>query len=309
MRSPNHLSRRDFLKIGGATSLGLALTGCGRVLTTVLMDTPVPTTIPTTTPTPVPQCITPTPVHQCIDPMSLSLMPIVGGERYEVQVPDTLDLQERARLALSAMTSCTDPQDNYAPYDNFNLWRNPPIMYYKTVFNGKYMEVTALLRSITGSNTNRHVDQTWRRDFLDTIVHGYYPWWGIDPGRLLAWLGNNFRIEKDPCWQELGTQTVGRLSQMMVYKDDYCYYPSEQGVMPTGWEATWGGWMLQGLTQLYLTTKSSDALELASKLARYLKDHALIFDKDAHFLARHTSENGLALHFHHNGNALEGIAA
>lgn len=197
------------------------------------MDIPTPTAIPTTTPTPVPQCI---------DPMSLSPMPMVEGERYEAHVPDTFDLQERARLALSAMTSCTDPQDNYAPYDNFSLWRNPPIMYNKTMFNGKYMEAMALLRFLTGNDLNRRVDQTWRRMFFEAIVHGDYPWWGIDGGRLLAWLGNNYRIEKDPCWQELGRQAVERLSQRMVYKDNYCYYPSDQGGMPTGWEATWGGW-------------------------------------------------------------------
>ena len=234
---------------------------------------------------------------------------MIEGERYEAEVPDTLDLQERAELVLSAMTSCTDPQDNYAPYDNFALWRNPPVMYSKTMFNGKYMEATALLRYLTGSNLNQHADQTWRRLFLETIIHGEYPWWGIDGGRLLAWLGINFRIEKNRCWLELGNQAVKRLSQGMVYKDNYCYYPNDQGGMPTGWDATWGGWVLQGLTKLYLATNSSDALELASRLARYLKDHAQIFDINAHFLARHPSSSGPALHFHHNGNALEGISA
>jgi len=234
---------------------------------------------------------------------------MMEGERHEAEVPDTLDLQERAKLVLSAMTSCTDPQDNYAPYDNFGLWRNPPVMYSKTMFNGKYMEATALLRYLTGSNLNQHVDQTWRRLFLETIIHGDYPWWGVDGGRLLAWLGINYRIEKNLCWLELGNQAVKRLSQRMVYKDNYCYYPNDQGAMPTGWDATWGGWVLQGLTKLYLATNSSDTLELASRLARYLKDHAQIFDTNAHFLARHPSSNGPALHFHHNSNALEGISA
>jgi hypothetical protein len=241
--------------------------------------------------------------------MSLAPMPQTQGERYSARIPDTLEVQQRAELVISAMTNCTDPKSNYAPYDNMYIWRNPPVMCNTTMFNGKYMEVTALLRYITGSNLNQHVDQTWRRMFLDTIVHGDYPWWGVDGGRLLAWLGNNFRIEKDPCWQELGKQAVGHLLQMMVYKDDYCYYPGEQGAMPTGWDATWGGWVLQGLTQLYLATKDSNVLDLASKLARYLKDHAQIFDTEAHFLARHPSGNGPALHFHHNGNALEGISA
>lgn len=300
MKNITLLSRRDFLKICGVSSLGLALSGCGGLLTPAPTDTPLPTRIPMKTPTPV---------SQCIDPLGLSPLPRVRGKRYEIQVPDTFDLQERARLALSAMTACTDPQDNNAPYDNFALWRNPPVMFSKTLFNGKYMEATALLRYLTGSDLNQHVDQTWRRLFLETIVNGEYPWWGIDGGRLLAWLGINYRIEKDPCWLALGRGAVKHLSQRMVFKDNYGYYPNEQGDMPTGWEATWGGWVLQGLTQLFVDTDNPEALELAGKLARYLKEHAQVFDKDAHFLARHPSDLGPALHFHHNGNALEGISA
>jgi hypothetical protein len=176
-----------------------------------------------------------------------------------------------------------------------------------TMANGKYMETSALLRHLTGSNTNKHVDQTWRSTFLRTIND--YPWFGVDGGRLLAWLGNNFRIEKSLCWKQLGRQAVRRLSQMMVYADNYAYWPSQQGAMPTGWDATWGGWVLQGLTGLSVATQDPDALELAGKLARYLKDHAQVFDAEAHFLARNPSSEAPAVHFHHNGNALEGISA
>lgn len=239
--------------------------------------------------------------------MSLAPMPPAQGQRYSATVPDTLDIQPRAELVIRAMTNCTDPEGNYAPYDFMYIWNNPPVMRSTTMANGKYMEATALLRYLTGSNMNQHVDQTWRSIFLQTIAD--YPWWGIDGGRLLAWLGNNFRIERNPCWQELAKQAVRRLSQMMVYKDDYCYYPSEQGAMPTGWDATWGGWVLQGLARLSMATQDSDAFELAGKLARYLKDHAQVFDTEAHFLARHPSSEGPALHFHHNGNALEGISS
>jgi hypothetical protein len=174
------------------------------------------------------------------------------------------------------------------------------------MINGKYVEATALLRYLTGSTVNQHVDQAWRSAYLE--VFSDYPWWGVDPGRMLAYLGNNCRIEQNPCWLELCKQVIERATQEAVYQEDYCYYPA-QGAMPTGWDATYGGWALQGLTQLYRGTQNSDALELAGKLARYLKDHAMIFDEDGHFLARHPSDNGLALHFHHNGNVLEGLSA
>lgn len=233
-------------------------------------------------------------------------MPVVRGERYRATIPDTLDLQHRAELALNTMTNCTNPQDNYAPYDNMYLWRNPPVLHGTTMINGKYMEATALLRYLTGSTVHQRVDQAWRSYYLEAFSG--YPWWGVDPGRMLAWLGNSYRIEGDPCWLDLCRQIVQRAAQEAVYQDDYCYYPDAQGSMPTGWEATHGGWALQGLTKLYRATQISEALELAGKLARYLKDHAMIFDRNGHFLARHPSDNGLALHFHHNGNVLEGLS-
>ncbi|MAG34829.1 MAG: hypothetical protein CL878_01045 [Dehalococcoidia bacterium] len=36
----------------------------------------------------------------------------VGGERYEATVPDTLDLVERAELALNGLGGCLDPEQN-----------------------------------------------------------------------------------------------------------------------------------------------------------------------------------------------------
>lgn len=234
-------------------------------------------------------------------------MPATQGERYSATIPDTLDIQQRAELVLNTMTNCTDPKSNYAPYDNMYIYRNPPILQGTTMTNGKYMESVALLRYLTGSTINQHADQAWRNYYLD--VFSGYPWWGVDPGRVLAWLGNNYRIEHNPCWLDLCNQIVERITQEVVYQDDYCYYPDAQGSMPTGWDATFGGWTLQGLTQLYRATQSSAALELAGKLARYLKDHAMIFDRVGRFLARHPSDKGLALHFHHNGNVLEGLSA
>ena len=43
--------------------------------------------------------------------MILGLGSVRADQRYEAQVPDTLDLAERARLAVNALTSCSDPND------------------------------------------------------------------------------------------------------------------------------------------------------------------------------------------------------
>ena len=78
--------------------------------------------------------------------------------------------------------------------------------------------------------------------------------------------------------------------------------------MNTGWEATQEGWTLQGVTSVYSITGSLSARKLADELARYLKDHAQIFDANGRFLARHESEKGPALHFHGNGNTMAALS-
>ena len=43
-------------------------------------------------------------------------VPAYEGERYEALVPDTLDLQERAALAVNGLTGPTDPLADYEMY-------------------------------------------------------------------------------------------------------------------------------------------------------------------------------------------------
>lgn len=64
MTHPKPISRRNFLKLSGTTSLGLALSACGftpaPTATPTLTSTPLPTTTPTLTPT---ATVTPTPTN------------------------------------------------------------------------------------------------------------------------------------------------------------------------------------------------------------------------------------------------------
>ncbi|MGD8998258.1 MAG: glycoside hydrolase family 127 protein, partial [Anaerolineae bacterium] len=234
--------------------------------------------------------------------------PALKGERYEALVPDTIDLQERAELAINALTRCTNPEADYAVYFYADLHRNPPVMYKQEPLMGKFMEGLAMMRMISGSQLNVHVDQRWRELFLRWLTESKPVLSGPEGGRQMAWMAINDQLENDPCWRELAERALESFSEAVVHEDDYCYFPDGHGAMPTGWEATYQGWTLQGVTQLYLATRSDAARQLAAELARYLKDHAQVFDGDGHFLARHPSGMGPALHFHHNGNALVGIS-
>ena len=245
------------------------------------------------------------------------------------QAPNTLDLVERARYAINAMTRSTNPKAEYAVYFTGVLHRNPPTLLRAIPLYGKFMEGLALLRIMTSGDFdtrpssqpksfNQHVDIIWREALLRKLREQELTLVGAEGGRQLAWLAIQYRQTKDAIWKELGDAVIQRALETTVHQDDYCYFPQDsEGTMPSRWGATYQGWTLQGVTQYYIATGSEAALELAGKLARYLKDHSGIFDSNGRFLARHDvdvplnppSTLGPALHFHHNGNAMEAISA
>ena len=238
------------------------------------------------------------------------------GSQDESHLPDTLDLANRAKLAINAITRCTDAKEEYAVYFYTNLYRNPPTMIRKIPLYGKFMEGLALARLMTGDNLNQHVDGVWEQAFLRVLNNQNPVLTGPEGGRQLAWMAIQYKTTKEPTWKDLGERAIHRILEAASHRDDYCYLPYDsEGRMPTGWGATFQGWTLQGVTQFYNATGSSTALELAGKLARYLKNHAEVIDASGRFLARHgasipyspASVFGPALHFHHNGNTMEAL--
>jgi hypothetical protein len=92
------------------------------------------------------------------------------GERYEAWVPDTLDLAERAELAINGLTGPTDPKADYEVYWQANFFRDPPMMFHDVDdVQPKFMEALPLLRIITGSDHNNHVDEAWMQSLLRCI--------------------------------------------------------------------------------------------------------------------------------------------
>ena len=295
--------RRDFLKIVTAVFGAGIVSACERLLTPL---TPVPTSTPLTTRILSP---TTTPQTKCsADAISaLSQVFVPEGKRYLTNVPDTLDLHENALLVINALTRCTNPDDSCETYFYGSAARNPPVMFKADGLNSKFCEGLSLMRHLTGSTFNTQVDQRWREYFLEMFQKGSIGLTFTD-ARFICWAANNSQQEKSVCWQEVAEEAVNRLSKILTHERDYCYLTNSNGEMNTGWEATQEGWTLQGITSVYSITGSSSARKLADELARYLKDHAQIFDSDGHFLARHESGMGPALHFHHNGNAMAALS-
>lgn len=232
----------------------------------------------------------------------------VSGERYTVSTPDTLDLQTRAQLAINALTRMAMDDNDSTIYGRSDIYRNPPVLLAPEPIIGKYYEAVAMMRLVTGSTLNLPTDQRWRRAFLEWLANARPVMHGPDLGRCLSWMAVAYQVEQDPAWLDLMNTLLNDMRGALVRQNGYAFFPREDGSMPTGWDATYAGWTIQGLAQVYAIMHLSLAGELAAQLARYLKDHAQVFDEQAHFLARHPSERGPILHFHHNGNALVGLA-
>ncbi len=261
-------------------------------------------------------------------------IPPFEGLRYEITVPDTLDLAERMRLSINGFTRCVSgPPANPFPPTRYvcnhfiaitpwpKVLRNVPIY-------GKFMESTLLARMTTGSAKGIGVDEDWRRAWLawsriDPVMHG------PEGGRRLCWIAANALRERDPRWIAMGRRAVRRLEEVAVaHKDGAWIHVGLQvtppdagcanaaGASPTpqavpamkaadrrlvacGWNGTFMGWTLQGLCRFCEVTGDADALSLAGRLARYLKDDAEILAPDGRFLAGHPHAWPV-VHWHHN---------
>jgi len=267
-------------------------------------------------------------------PPPTATVPPFEGTRYEILVPDTLDLAERMKLSINGFTRCVGgpPPKPFPPTrhvcNHFISLKPWPQVLRNVVIYGKFMESTLLARMATGSTENISVDEDWRRAWLawsqiNPVMHG------PEGGRRLCWIAANALREREPRWTALGRRAVRRLQEVAVpYKDgawihiglqvtppdDGCADAAHASPSPAdiqdmkaadrrqaacGWNATFMGWTLQGVCRFYEVARDPGALSLAGRLARYLKDHAEVFAPDGRFLAGHPHPWPV-VHWHHN---------
>jgi hypothetical protein len=134
------------------------------------------------------------------------------GERYEDSVPDTLDIAERSKLAIHALTSITDAEADDEIFWFVDIFRNPVIashdMSDRVQMCEGFMESLPLLRIATGSSLNDHVDSTWMKVALKSLGPDglyYIPLNGRPWSRYLYHVGN--LSETDPVWRADGSTT------------------------------------------------------------------------------------------------------
>ena len=75
-----------------------------------------------------------------------------------------------AELGIHGLTGPTYPEADYEVYWQANFFREPPIMWHDVDdVQPKFMEALPLLRIITGSDLDDHVDAAWMRTLLRSV--------------------------------------------------------------------------------------------------------------------------------------------
>ena len=188
------------------------------------------------------------------------------GQRYADNIPDTLDIAERAALAVNGVTGPMDPEAEYELYWAVRFYHNPPFMYHdwNDWCEYKFWEALPLLRLISGSELRNHIDPVWMQRLQNAIGPdgGYYiplhdrswrkknVYWadGIylpdgsrisledasadcitHPyvcGRIIGVMTVYYLRDRNPRWMQMIERMIDRMAELAVDRDDYAYFPN-----------------------------------------------------------------------------------
>jgi hypothetical protein len=194
--------------------------------------------------------------------------------RAEGTVPDTLDLAQRAELALHCLTGALNPEYGYELYFIVRFCQNPAMMHHEgtglPTNNPKFAEAQPMMRVMSGSDHNLDIQHAMIQSMLGNIHEDglyYSPLerrpWSHDSGELavggtgpnpFANIYGNARFllammvwsqwDKDPAWDARIQRLADGLVRIAIDKGDYAYYPVGRGVgeilsfTPGGWAET-----------------------------------------------------------------------
>jgi len=277
-------------------------------------------------------------------------IPGYGGEQYEVEVPDTLDLQDRAAAAVNGLTGPTDPEADHEIYWTTSFKRNPPMMQHDLgdQCQVKFMEALPLMRIISGSDLNTHVDRAWMESALrcvDSDGRAHMPIKGrpwillesgsyipsgvphdmehfLNPffaGRLLSVMTLHYLRDGNSLWRETGQGIVDALTDLAIDKGSYAYFsPTPAMAFPGHTEDHWRSRLPMrtqavsriqvGLMHFYRTFGYEPAMTLAGKLINYSVDEIKYWEDNGRFIPDYPDLQPEASHFHQHVYGLQSLA-
>jgi len=181
--------------------------------------------------------------------------------RYRAIIPDTLELSERAELALNGMGATLDPAMDYLPFGTIAFASRTPLMAHwasaDVSCNPKYGQAMAMMRLMTGSDRYKAEEQGSRKAMLSRVEDGLYwdradgrrPWRniysiseklygkgkdedfcvvaaaGIMLRAVLSWL----ELEDNPDLDRVARELAQGMGRVAIRRGYYAYYPEKGG--------------------------------------------------------------------------------
>lgn len=182
-------------------------------------------------------------------------MPEYPGTYYEAVVPATLDIAERASLAVNGLTETLDPEYDYELYWIIDLVAKKPAMYHTIDdhVQAKFFQALPLVRTASGSKQNMDIERSQMQMYLnmqgeDGLIYiplkgrpwglpaGPNPWAGLDfmpQGDHWCSLVTNGRVlgafciyalkDPDGPWKEAANRLVEGIKKVTIVEGDIAY--------------------------------------------------------------------------------------
>lgn len=232
-------------------------------------------------------------------------------------VPDTLLLEDRARIALNTLTRYVDENDDYRPYMTADLVSEPASLahsgwdYGSSV--GRLVSSITLAREMTGDTRGEDVERRLRERLLDMFAedglnyrsdteHGEPRANMHDQRSVLLGLVTWYMATEDPEVEAAADGLCAALRRIAVKsghphlaKQDFWYFPAVE-YTPDGWpsrDAIYLGMavdpahtsarMINPLAKYYELTGNEDAFELAKHFSRHTVEYSGAFNDDGSF--------------------------
>jgi hypothetical protein len=175
------------------------------------------------------------------------------GYWYDAKVPDTLDLADRAGLAINALIGEVNPKEFYGIYQSYKFNANPPHIeggpdaLYGLVLEPRNARTLPMLRVMSGSSFGLEIERDmmkamlaqvqktgemiYPRDFESPAQELSYP---ARMGMLAFAAENWYGRDPNPMWLDWIDLLSDGLKKDAIHIDDRAYYPIQSAIDPSG---------------------------------------------------------------------------
>jgi hypothetical protein len=226
----------------------------------------------------------------------------IGDDGHESEVPDTLDLAERARFAINGLTRAVDPEHDFEHYFLTMYMKDPPEMWHTgsgdmSCCNPKWSESLPMMRVMSGSKLNLDIEQKMMDAMVGMIgedglywvppasSHEAEPWRPVGradtcafgDGRMMLAMIAWYERSKDPIWLERIRKMGQGLSKTAVHKDGYAFFPcmggsgsmAEENILKSYDGPVCQGQPIRALARYYEISGDQEALAFARELVNF----------------------------------------